>query len=217
MALEYILAAIAAEGDQACKRIAAEADRRVKAILAEAEAHAAELRAAELRQGAEVAHGERVTLLYRARLEAGRRRSAAWQEAYRATLEAAQATLASVRDRPDYPQILRRLLIETLPELDASPVIIITPGDEAIVARLLDELHIDAVPEAAGARAGSAWGGVEMRTADNRIVVRNTLESRLARAEPALPAVVSAIWRAEDTGAPVEVGAEVQGDSPDAR
>ncbi len=193
MPLEDILQAIAAEGDRVCAEIAAEADRRVAAILADAEARAADLHAAEVRQGAEVRHNERTTQLYQARLEAGRRRSAAWQEAYHVTLEAARARLAAVPDRQDYGEILRRLLDETLVELDSSPVVNVTPRDEPLLARLLAELHVDAQLE----HRLKGWGGLEACTADNRIVVRNTLESRLARAEPALPAIVAAVWQAD--------------------
>jgi vacuolar-type H+-ATPase subunit E/Vma4 len=197
MPLEDILQTIRAEGDRVCAEIAAEAGRRVAVILAEAEARAADLRAAELRQGAEVRHSERTALLYQARLEASRRRSAAWQEAYQATLDAARAVLAAVPDRPDYGDILRSLLVEALAELDSTPVVNVTARDEPRLAEMLQDLKVDAQLE----HRLKGWGGLEARTADNRIIVRNTLESRLARAEPALPAVVSAVWQSGGTPA----------------
>ncbi len=193
MPLEDILQAIQAEGDRVCAEIAAEADRRVAAIRGDAEARAADLRAAELRQGAEVRHNERTAQLYQARLEAGRRRSAAWQEAYQATLDAARARLATVPDRPDYGDILRSMLLEALAELDSTPIVNVTARDEPRLAEMLRDLQVDAQVE----HRLKGWGGLEARTADNRIIVRNTLESRLARAAPALPAVVSAVWQAD--------------------
>lgn len=213
MSLEDILQAIRAEGDRVCAEIAAEADRSVAAILAEAEARAAEVRAAELRQGAEVRHNERTARLYQTRLEAGRRRSAAWQEAYQSTLDAAHAALAAVPARQDYPDILRRLLEEALPELDDAPIITVTGRDKELLDRMLQDLEV------VGAQLEpdlKSWGGLRARTVDKRIIVHNTLESRLERAGPALPAIVSAVWQTDGRAGEPDARPDLPEGRPDA-
>lgn len=196
MALEHILAAIAAEGDQACAQIAAETERQVAALLAQADARAAELCARELRQGEEMAQSERATRLYQARLEAGRRQSLAWEESYQAALAAAQGALSTVRERLEYPLILRHLLLEAFHEMDTPPVISIDPRDETLVLQILRELGNNARLET----SLDTCGGVEMRTQDGRIMVRNTLESRFAKAESFLRSLVSSVWAESETG-----------------
>ena len=90
MALKHILDAIAAEGDTVCAKIEAQAKRQIAGILAEAETQAARLCEREVQQAEQIGQAERARLIYQAHLEAGRRRSAAWETAYQTALAAAR-------------------------------------------------------------------------------------------------------------------------------
>jgi vacuolar-type H+-ATPase subunit E/Vma4 len=100
------------------------------------------------------------------------------------------------RSWPEYLQILRHLLVESLREIDTPPVIAVDPWDLALAHQALAGLDNDGQLEA----TLTTWGGVEVRTVDGRIIVRNTLESRLARAEPFLRALVAAVWAGVEVG-----------------
>ena len=80
MGLREILAAIAAEGDRACEMIASNAEQEAAIIIRDAKSRAIELRQRELRLGEEAAQRERARVRYEARVEAGRRRTVAWDE-----------------------------------------------------------------------------------------------------------------------------------------
>ena len=91
------------------------------------------------------------------------------------------AAAATVREGPGYPAVLRALLRESLAALPDAAVLRVDPRDERLAAELLGELgaklEIAATLETAG--------GVELTRGDER-VVRNTVEERLANAEPRL-------------------------------
>ncbi len=182
MALQDILAAIERDGEREVAATLAEAEREAASILARAREEASR-RAAEV-EGAAAAEleAEEERILREARLRATRLLREAREEVYRAALAEARRRLAGVRARPCYPAILRALLEEALAAL---------PEAEVVVA---DARDAEAFAGAAGGRsvrpALETWGGVEVATGDGRLV-RNTLEERLARAEPFLRALVA--------------------------
>ena len=207
MGLKEILAAIRAESDRACEEITRKAEQDATIIIQDAENRAVELRQRELRLGEEAGLRERARVRYEARVGAGRRRTLAWDESYQATLEASRVALSTVRDRLDYPEILRCLIMESLGELDAPPVMLVDPIDEVLARVALVALrehptgdHLP-LPERVGATL-STWGGLEARTRDGQITVLNTLESRLERAEPSLRSLVAGIWSASEPSIP---------------
>jgi vacuolar-type H+-ATPase subunit E/Vma4 len=84
--------------------------------------------------------------------------------------------------------LLSRLIQEALDDLSRSLeeregiVLEADPRDRIIVQRLLAELP----PDLRMSYPLTCWGGVIARSADGRIVVTNTLETRLERAMPHL-------------------------------
>lgn len=207
MGLKEILAAIRAESDRACEEITRKAEQDATIIIQDAENRAVELRQRELRLGEEAGLRERARVRYEARVQAGRRRTLAWDESYQATLEASRVALSAVRDRLDYPEILRCLIMEALGELDAPPVMLVDPKDEVLAQVALVAVrehptgdHLP-LPERVDATF-STWGGLEARTSDGQITVLNTLESRLERAEPSLRSLVAGIWSASEPSIP---------------
>lgn len=188
VALEAILRAMRREAAEDLARIVADTDRQVEEILRPAREEAARI-AVEVRRAREAeacTEAERIRLSARAR--AATRLREAREQAYARALERAREALASTRERPGYPGILRDLVEEALQALPDARALHVDPLD-ADLARRLDVEGSDGVEIVPGLQT---WGGA-VAVADGR-EVRNTLEERLLRADPYLrPLVVREI------------------------
>jgi vacuolar-type H+-ATPase subunit E/Vma4 len=92
----------------------------------------------------------------------------------------AKEYLAEVRRQTEYPRLLRRLTDEAVVELGESSLVIlrVDPCDTMLVEPILAELGVSATVEP----VLDCIGGLEACTADGRIVVSNTFETRLGQA-----------------------------------
>lgn len=188
MSLESLLATIDASGETELAQLRAEAEARAQQILAEAESVAAARREAARRAAVFPSAGERARRLHRAKLEALRAVGEVRNGLIASTLEQTQVRLSTLRAEPDYPHVLRRLTEEALQVLGEENVkggqfqLEVDSRDHALLARILVELGLTApiLPSL------NCWGGVVVRSSDERIVVTNTLEARLERAAPFL-------------------------------
>lgn len=181
MALVDLLAGLEVEAAEETARLEAEtreeADRIVEAARAEARAlgeQAARAGESELRREAE----QRRAL---ARLAAASALREAREEAFREFLAEVRARLVALRDGASYPAVLRELIGESLTALPAATTLRIDPRDETLAAKLLAGLDAGLQVVAALETAG----GVELASGDGR-TVRNTIEERIANAEPTL-------------------------------
>lgn len=195
MALEHLLAAIEQEAAQEIARIEAESRRTAEQVLAQAKAQAQEIEAAEWAAAEARLRSDAARLIVQARIAATRHVMHVREAIYQRAAEEAQAELAAVRSRPDYPAVLAALLAEAMAALPAAAgfghgssaglVIYCDPRDAGLVQALAANQAASVVPSL------TTWGGVDVATTDHRIVARNTLEARLARAEPHLRRLVA--------------------------
>ncbi len=111
-------------------------------------------------------------------------------EIARAFAQAEAALGALAADPRRYTGILRRLIEEALAQ-SGGGVVSVAPQDLATAEALVREHAWDAT-----VRADPAVGaGARIASSDGRLVVTNTLASRLGRARPALaPAVARTLW-----------------------
>lgn len=92
----------------------------------------------------------------------------------------AQQKLSSIREQADYENFFRKLLNETLPELEGEEIQLhIDKRDEALCKKLLHELRVncEVVTDITCA------GGLNAGTKDGRFIIFNTIESRYERAK----------------------------------
>lgn len=181
MALSDLLAGLKAEATAEAAELEAETTAEVIRIGEAAEAegrvhHEEALRAVEdeVRRKAEARRA-------RARLAAGAAVRQAREDSFHECLADVRRRLGAVRNGPGYPTVLRALLRESLAALPTATVVRIDPRDERLAAELVAELGVDL--EIVGTLRTA--GGVELTRGEDR-TVRNTLEDRLANAEPAL-------------------------------
>lgn len=196
MALEHILAAIEDEATAQITQIERDSLREATAILdrARAQVQAIESEAA----GARVAEleADAARLRNRTRVQVATHMMRTREAVFQRVLQEARRQLAAARNDDGYRAVLRALLQEALATVPgdassatASPTIVrVDRQDEDVTRTLLQEAGLAGVELQP---VLETWGGVEVASADERVVVRNTLESRLSRAEPHLRRLVA--------------------------
>jgi vacuolar-type H+-ATPase subunit E/Vma4 len=183
MALRDLLAAIEADATAEAARLRAGRQAAAEAIMARARDEAAELQTAAVSAAErdELAAAE-LRLADAGDAAAGRLREA-HEAAYQRIASDVRGQLREIRRRGDYPQILSTWITEARAALPGATVVQVDPADEALARRLLEDetpLRVEPVLSCAGGVAVSDGAAT---------TVINTLEGRLAAAEPALRAL----------------------------
>jgi vacuolar-type H+-ATPase subunit E/Vma4 len=184
MALQDLLAAIEADAAAEAARLRSERTAAAEAILADAGQRASDLQAAAVAAAESQERQAGELRLAAARAAASDRIRDAHEAAYQQILGDARGELRAVRGRGDYPEILAALIAEARAMLPACVTVRVDPADEALARRLLsgeDMLRVEPVLSCAGG-AGVADGA--------GATALNTVEARLAAAEPALRALI---------------------------
>jgi vacuolar-type H+-ATPase subunit E/Vma4 len=175
MALEDIFRALEEQADRDIDVVLKEARAHASAIHEEAEREATSVREHRVAEAERVARARSSQDLNTVRLEARKRVAAVKERAVRETFDAAQASLAGVRGRADYPDIFRALVAEALAGVDAEFSLLVDPADAELARAALSERGVSAEvrPELSSA------GGVVVSLQGGEITRRNTLEDRL--------------------------------------
>jgi V/A-type H+-transporting ATPase subunit E len=202
MSLHAILEVIRSSGGAKTGEIEKRAYAQAREILVNARLEADAIKEQVSAATFEPGIGERARILHRAHLESlqilGNVREGLVDSALKQTHE----RLAGLRAQPAYPDVLRRLLIEALAELQSSQYedersvlgssccLEADARDRPILENLLDELDLEFPVE----YVLECWGGLTAKSEDGRVVVINTLEARLERAAPYLRFALAALF-----------------------
>ncbi len=181
MALADLLTGLKDEAAAEEARLDAETRAEVARIDAAARAEARQVRAQSLQAVDDELRREAEARRARSRLAAAAAVRAAHEEAFDEFLAEVRRRLESVRGGARYPAVLRALLQESVTALPRAAVLRVDPRDARMAADLLGELGLELKLEPTLETAG----GVELARGDDR-VARNTVEERLANAEPEL-------------------------------
>jgi len=196
MSLHAILEAILDSGAQQVAEIEAGAYKRAHEILASARMEASQIEQDACALARSPAFRERARILHRARMEAlqifGNAREALVDRA----LDQIRGRLAGMRTDRLYPAVLHFLTSEALAELESSEI---ETGMAVLEADRRDRLALESILREMGLKIPvnytlTCWGGVTARSEDSRIVVINTLETRLERAAPYLRRYLAACF-----------------------
>jgi V/A-type H+/Na+-transporting ATPase subunit E len=188
MALSDLLQAI--EDDAAAERVVADRETTTAAAAiierARNEAAALEVHLASAPEAQARAEADRRLAL--ARLDAARGLRAAREKAFLAVRTDLCEQLAELRTSGGYPAVFGALLAESRAALPSGSQLRVDPRDSDLATSLAGGLQVVATLE--------TWGGVELADEDGR-TIRNTLEERLANADPLLRGRFAA-WLASD-------------------
>jgi len=192
MALSDLLAGLEAEAAAEKAELEAETSAEVIRVGEAAQAEARLLEGEALRTIEDEVRREAEARRARARLAAAAAVRQARDDSFRDCLEIVRGRLEVVRTSSTYPAVFRALLRESLAALPSATVVRVDPRDERLAAHVLAELGVDSEIAATLQTAG----GVELARGEDR-AVRNTVEDRLANAEPALRLLFGEAQRAE--------------------
>jgi len=196
MALHDLLAAIEADAAAETARLRAGHQAAAEAILARARDEAAERTAAAVSAAEQAERPVAELRLAQARDAASTRLRQAHETAYQRIASDVRDQLHQIRRRGDYQQILAAWISEARAVLPGATVVQVDPADEALARRLLAgqaRLRIEPVLSCAGGAAVSDGAGA---------TVTNTVEGRLAAAEPELRVLTGRLLRDDPEGCP---------------
>jgi vacuolar-type H+-ATPase subunit E/Vma4 len=188
VSLTTILAAIERSSTDEIEQLQIETQAQVQRLLTDAEREAA-IRRKQIRDDiVQPVSAQRARRLHRAHLDALRIQAGARDALMAQTLALSKERLADLRRDAQYPAVLRRLIEEAVHLLGENGsqtgrvVLASDARDEALVRTIARDLDLDVAIEP----TLDGWGGIVLRSADGRIRVTNTLESRLEHAMPLL-------------------------------
>lgn len=180
MAYEELIRSMEMDAALRVREVRAAAEAGIEETLDAARRQADEVRGDHMAEAARRIEVERHQRLYRAREDEKAGIARVREEHLESAVAAAREELACRRGQDGYPDVLKGLLHEALDTLgEDGPRVHVDPRDEATVRALLEDSPggPPVLPDLETA------GGVVVDSADGRIRVDNTFESRLARAE----------------------------------
>jgi V/A-type H+/Na+-transporting ATPase subunit E len=197
MGLQAILEKIRDSGDVQLQEIEQGAQTQVNGILAQARAEAHQVEEDACAEASAPAIAERARILHRARLESLRIVGDVREDLVDTALSRARERLASLRADPSYPSALHALTDEALAELASGgqAQLLADPRDRSLLNNILDDLKLDL----SVSYKLNCWGGLIAKSADGRVVVINTFESRLERATSFLRRHLAALFEEEQS------------------
>lgn len=177
MALDDIFRALEEQADQEIEDILGAARMQADAIAGEAADESEQIRSRRLEQAERAARSSSAQKLNAVRLENKKRLAAIKEKAVQASFSDAVGALGTVRNRSDYSALFRALAREALEVAKDAEEVWVDPADEALAAETLKSLGS---PAKVVGKLETA-GGLVAVTGGGRIMVKNTLEDRLAK------------------------------------
>jgi V/A-type H+-transporting ATPase subunit E len=181
MALVELLTALEAEAAVEAARRDAEARAPARVLVEEARTEARAIEERTIRADEDELGRETAQRVAAARLAAAATLREAREECFRTLLADVRARLADLRESDGYRAVLRATIRESMAAVPAATALRVDPRDESLASKLVGELDLRLTV----APTLETAGGVELLADDGRSV-RNTLEERLANAEPVL-------------------------------
>lgn len=177
MPLAEILDSLRREGDEEIARIVAETEAAVADLMQSARDRAKEAESAAAKARDDALANDSDVIRHRAELHVVRRLQEAREVVFQEILGRARDRLSRYRGDPGYPATLQALWKECLTFLGTVEVVMADPRDVELLEGMLDRPNaIDIQPTL------ESWGGVVAHDGKG-VLVRNTLEERLGRAE----------------------------------
>lgn len=183
MDYEGLMKSLEGSAEEKKAAIIEKARREAASIQEEARAQSGEIVKARLSRAAAVAELERNKSLYEARSEVKKNISMVKHQLFLKAFKDAEKRLDGVRSLEDYELSYRKMLEEALAALgDKQAVLHVDRRDEALAKKILSSIgrSIEVKP------GQDTIGGLYASTPDGKVVVYNTIESRLRMARERL-------------------------------
>jgi len=199
LSLSAILDAIHSAGKAQVQEIEKSRDLRIQEIMDHAGVDVEKIgKEAEVAAVAP-AFGERAKIIHHARLKTLHIIGDVRESMVDTALDQAKGRLSGIRTDTAYPEVLRCLTKEAIAELQQSLKetwefhLEADPRDRELLECILSDEELNTSVN----YTLDVWGGLIAKSQDNRVVVINTLEARLERANPFLRRYLAAFFETE--------------------
>jgi vacuolar-type H+-ATPase subunit E/Vma4 len=180
MPYEDLISAVKASAQERIKELQERAQAEAQKIRKDAEERAQGTRSAYLEEAARGVKLEKGKLISKVGAEKRMALARLKDDLFQQVFARAAQEISSVRNHPAYRESFKGMVREAMEELAREEVRIhIDPRDETLCREILKEMqrNCDVVTDL------TTLGGLNATTADGRLMVLNTLESRLQRAK----------------------------------
>ena len=183
MTYENLITSMRVSAEKGITEMMQKAHQEGEEIKRSAEAKAETIKASHLENAQKSAEIERNKLIYNAKAENKMRIIKEKDAVIQRAFFDAKKSLDSFRDRPSYKEDFKKMLQEAVRELEGEKVRLhIDTWDETLCRQVLNELGWNS--EIVGDLTSA--GGLAVSTKDGKVVVSNTIESRLNNAKELL-------------------------------
>jgi len=183
MTYENLIASMEASAGKSVTQIMQKAHQEAEEIKRGAEAKAEAIKASHLENAKKSADMEQNKLIYNAKAENKMRIIKEKDAVIQRAFFDAKKSLDSFRDHTTYKEDFKKMLQEAVRELEGENVSLhIDTQDEPLCRQVLDDLGRNS--EIVGDLTSA--GGLAVSTKDGKVVVSNTIESRLSNAKELL-------------------------------
>jgi V/A-type H+/Na+-transporting ATPase subunit E len=183
MTYDELVSSVEAAAVQKNREILERASREAEEILRSAEKRAVDIKDGYLKESLRRAGVERNRMIYLNGEEIKASHSLIKKELFLQAFFIAKENLDNIRNSPGYPELFKRLLLEAIHEAgDGEYLIHITSIDKSICETIVIDHHIQAqiVTDL------ECTGGLSLSSSDGKIMICNTIESRLERTQDVL-------------------------------
>jgi V/A-type H+-transporting ATPase subunit E len=192
MPYEDLITAVKASAQERMKEIQDRAQAEAQKIRKDAEEKAQTIRSAYLEEAARNVQLEKGKIISKVGAEKRIALAKVKDDLFQQVFARAAQQMASVRNDPAYRASLKKMVREAMEELAGEEVRVhIDPRDEPLCREILKERqrNCEVVPDL------TTIGGLNATTADERLLVFNTIESRLQRAKELMKSeIMSALY-----------------------
>ena len=180
MPYEDLLTAVRANAQEKMKEIRDRAEAEALKIRKDAEEKAQGIRSAHLEEAGRTVQLEKSKLISKVGAEKRMAFARAKEDLFQQVFDQAARRMVSARDHQGYRELLKKMAGEVMEDLPSEGIRVhIDPRDEPLCRELLREMkrNCEVVTDL------TTIGGLNATTADERLMIFNTLESRLTRAK----------------------------------
>lgn len=192
MPYEDLISAVKAGAQERIKEIQERAQAEALKIRKDAEERTQSTRSANLEEAARGVKLEKSKLISKAGAEKRMALARVKDDLFQKVFTRAAQQMASARNNPAYRESFKNMVREAMEELAGQEVTVhIDPRDEPLCREILTEIqrNCGVVTDL------TTLGGLNATTADERLMVFNTIESRLQRAKELMKSeVMSALY-----------------------
>ena len=182
MALDEMLAALEQEGEENIEKLIAQAEASKNQIIKNADEEAARIRENSKREIEDRVRMEKSKIIGKANFYVKKEVIKAKETIMNSVFDEIAKRISNLRENRSYEGIFERLAAESLANIKGKPVISVDKADKELARKVFDRMELNYELNS----NIKCIGGLKMESEDGRIILNNTIDSRMAKAKQML-------------------------------